>query len=166
MACPRKGVFYFLFGKTMKKVLLTPEGRKELEKKLARWRKKKEALVKEMELARQEGDLKENAAYHQLRDTVSLLTQQIEELEARLKVAEVREKGNDGSVGLGAEVVVEIKGQRRSFRIVGDGESDPIRGRISYQSPWGQALIGRKKGERVTVRTPQGKINCRIVEIK
>ena len=152
----------------MEKIIMTSEGFARLKKQLSEWKKKKKELVEEMELARQEGDLKENAAYHQLRDTVSLLTQQIEELEGKLKRAKIVApvNGKNDKVGIGSIVSLEIAEEKKEFKIVGDGEGRVENGEISYRSPWGKALLGKKKGERVVIEVPAGRIEAKIVDVK
>lgn len=148
------------------KNILTKTGYQQLKKKLARLKSKRSKLVEEMELARQEGDLAENSAYHQLRETVTIITQQIEELERKLTNVEIAEDSDDGKVSVGSRILVEVNGKERKLEIVGDGETDPLNGKISYQSPIGSQLLGRSQGEVVKVETPSGIVEYRILAIE
>jgi len=148
------------------KNILTKTGYEQLKKKLAKLKGKRAELVEEMELARQEGDLAENSAYHQLRETVTIVTQQIQDLEKKLANVEIAENNNDGKVAVGTRVLVEVNGRKRELEIVGNGETDPLNGKISYQSPIGSQLLGRKQGEVVKIETPGGTTEYRILTVK
>ena len=147
-------------------VLLTKKGYEALKKKLAALQKKRAKLVEEMELARQEGDLAENFAYHQLRETVAIANQEIEELEKKLAQAKVVASGAADVVGVGSRVTIEVDGQERVIEIVGDGESDPLKGKVSYQTPLGKALLGKKPGEGIVLETPGGRKEYRVVRVE
>lgn len=148
------------------KNILTKTGYEQLKKKLTKLREKRIKMVKEMELARQEGDLAENSAYHQLRETVTIISQQIQDLEEKLANVKIVKSNDDGTVAVGSRVLIEINGQRRELEIVGDGEADPLGGKISYQSPIGGQLLGRKQGEVVKIKTPAGIVEYRILAVK
>ncbi len=148
------------------KNILTKRGYTQLKKKLAELKARRAHLVEEMELARQEGDLAENSAYHQLRETVTIVSQQIQELERKLINVEIAESNSDGRVAVGTRVLVEVNGQKKELEIVGDGETDPLNGKISYQSPIGSRLLGRSQGEVVKIETPSGVVEYRILAVK
>jgi len=122
--------------------------------------------VGEMEAARQEGDLSENSAYHQLREDVAVVTTQLAEVEEKLMGAEVVEKVTNGTIDIGSKVRVQINGLVKNLEIVGDGEADPMTGKTSYQSPLGACLIGKKKGETIEIEAPAGKIQYLVLEIE
>jgi len=131
-----------------------------------RLRRKKKRLVEEMELARQEGDLAENSAYHQLRESVDLVSRQINEIEQQMVNAQiVSGRNGNGRVDIGSRVVVETGKKRKMFEIVGNGEADPLTGRVSYRSPVGSSLMGKKKNDIVKIKTPSGETSYRIIEI-
>ena len=150
------------------KSVLTAVGLEKLQCQLNLLRKKRARLVEEMEMARQEGDLAENSAYHQLREDVAVVTSQIEDLEDKLAGAKVIDgTGSDtDKVDIGNKVKVEVNSIVRNFEIVGDGEADPLNGKTSYQSPIGSGLLGKKKGYLVKIETPGGMIEYRILEIE
>lgn len=148
--------------------VLTHSGLEKLHQRLKELKAKRVRLVEEMELARQEGDLSENSAYHQLREDVAVTTTQIAEVEEKLMGAKVVKKNGHGLgiVDIGNKVKVEVNSIIRDFEIVGDGEADPSSGKTSYQSPIGSGLMGKKKGDLIKVETPSGLIEYRILEIE
>ncbi len=148
-------------------VMVTADGLARLQKELVELEKLPPALAKEVERTKEFGDLSENAAYqdakHQLRRTYG----RIESLKDRIKRAVIIEKtGNTGTVQLGSTVVLEFNGKRVIFEILGHQEADPSHGRISDRSPLGQALMGRKVGDQVSLEVKTGAIEYKIVEIK
>jgi len=147
------------------KNILTKRGYKKLKKKLRQLEKERDRLVEDMEAARQEGDLSENSAYHNLRENLTIVRNQIGDLEQRLANVEITKKNGDGTVGVGNKVTVEVNEKTKDIHLVGGGEADPLAGKISYESPIGASLIGHKKGETVEVETPAGKSMYKIVEV-
>lgn len=144
----------------------TKDGYRQLQEKLSELQTRRDELSEQMELARQEGDLAENSAYHQLREAVNLVSSQIDDLEGQMTNAKIIENnGGNGTVNIGNKVTVEVSSLKKSFEIVGNGEADPVIGKISYQSPIGASLMGRKKGETVKIRTPTGETEYVIVSI-
>ena len=126
-------------------------------------------LAKRIDDARQMGDLSENAEYHAAREEMSWMQSRIKELEFIIQNAQLITSG--GSVGskvitIGAVIVVEVNGKTREYTIVGAQEADPAMGKISNESPLGQAFLGRKKGENVSVIVPAGVQEYEILEIK
>jgi transcription elongation factor GreA len=114
-------------------------------------------IVRRISETRQEGDLSENAGYHQAREDQSHLEGRIAELEAVLGNHVLIEEGSaDGSVRLGTRVVVADEFGETEYLIVGPQEADPTAGRISASSPVGAALLGARAGDTVSVATPSG----------
>ncbi len=148
------------------KNIVTKIGYRKLRKRLEELKSRRAELVKEMELTRQEGDLAENSAYHQLRETIILVASQIDDIGQKLVHVEIAEKNNNGVVEVGSELVVEVNGQVKNLQIVGNGESNPLKGKISYQSPIGAGLLGKKRKAVIKIKTPRGTIEYRILEIK
>lgn len=122
-------------------------------------RQQPEAL-EELKRTQEMGDLSENAAYQEAKWTLRRLNARILSIQERLKHAIVIQKVDDGTVQIGSTVVVSIDGIQRTFEIVGEQETDPTRGRISFKSPIGKELIGHREGE---VMHP--KLGEKIVEI-
>ncbi len=126
-------------------------------------------LAKRIDDARQMGDLSENAEYHAAREEMSWVQSRIKELEFILQNAQLITSG--GSIGsknitIGAVIVVLLNGKKREYTIVGAQEAEPAIGKISNESPLGQAFLGKKKGDKVSVTVPAGVQEYEILEIK
>jgi transcription elongation factor GreA len=123
-------------------------------------------IVARIASTRSEGDLSENAGYHQAREDQSHVEGRIAELRAALRDAVIIEEGApDGVARLGARVTVEDAYGTTTYFIVGPTEVDPASGRISAQSPIGSALIGKRKGDVAKVAAPAGEIELKVVEV-
>lgn len=117
--------------------------------------------------AKEQGDLSENAEYTEAKESQSLNEGRIEELKQILDNAVIFSDGaKTGVVSVGSHIKVQNGGQAREFAIVGAAESDPGKGLISNESPLGSAFLGRKKGDKVTVSTPKGQVEYKILEVK
>ncbi len=139
---------------------ITKEGiaalREEIEQLEGPGRTKMAARIK---VAREEGDLKENAEYHIAKDDQAHLETKIKRLRERLRTAvvvEVDGKADSFSFGRTAEVLDEEKGAVNTWTLVGSTEADLAAGRLSAESPIGQALMNAKPGKPVKVETPRG----------
>ncbi len=125
------------------------------------------AAIQRVADARAHGDLSENSEYHAAREDLAVLNGRLEEIEYLMQRAQVVSATNDGTVSIGTKVVVQIDGQggKHEFHIVGEWEADPLKKKISEKSPLGQALSGKKKGDRVEFEAPAGKVVYSIAEI-
>ncbi len=148
------------------KTILSKKGYKKLKQKLEDLKTERDRLVEDMEEARQEGDLSENSAYHNLRESLTIVRNQIGDLDQKLVNAEIRSKEKNGAVGFGTEIKVKVNGGEKTIQIVGDGEANPLKGKISYRSPIGQGLIGKNEGQSAKIETPNGEIEYKVLEIK
>ena len=149
---------------------LTQEGKEELEKELRDLieLRRPELAIKLKEAVAQ-GDLKENADYHDTKEQQAFVEGRIQYLENILRSATII--SNDGKsdvVQIGSEITIREDGEDEdeTYQIVGAAEANPREGRISHESPIGSALIGRKKGDKVKVKTPNGVIVFKIRKIK
>jgi transcription elongation factor GreA len=106
--------------------------------------------------AKQHGDLSENAEYEEAKNEQAFVEGRIQTLEGMLKTAVIIENSGSDHADLGSTVVVEGDDGEETFTIVGSAEARPAEGKISNESPVGRALIGRRAGERVTVKLPSG----------
>jgi transcription elongation factor GreA len=126
--------------------------------------------LKAIEEARGHGDLSENAEYHAAKERQGFLEVKINELKNAINSAQVvdMDPGPADRVVFGRTVVLfNLQTEEEvSYQLVGPYESDPDRGRISVNSPIGQALLGREKGDEVKVRTPKGLQEIEILEIR
>jgi len=124
-------------------------------------------VIERVKTARELGDLRENAEYQEARREQSFVEGRIQALEALLRTAVVVGGGaGDGTVAVGSSVVVDTDGEENTWQIVGANEADPGRGRISYASPVGQALMGRRAGDEVTAQLPRGELRLRLIEVR
>ncbi|MEI7512457.1 MAG: transcription elongation factor GreA [Candidatus Uhrbacteria bacterium] len=124
-------------------------------------------LANRIEVAKALGDLSENAEYHEAKEALGFIEGRILEIDDLLKNAIIIEEGAGGTnVRVGSKIKVLVNDKEKDFDIVGSNEADPLSGKISNESPIGSALIGGKKGETVSVRTPNGHTDYKILEIK
>ena len=142
-------------------VILTKEGKEELEKRLEYLKLQKRAEITErIKTAREFGDLSENAEYDAAKNEQAMIEGEILEIENKLKYAVIikDDQAKKGTVSLGSKVdfIDEELGELLSYEIVGTTEADVEAGRISNESPIGNALLGRKAGETVRVSVPSG----------
>ena len=146
---------------------LTPEGLQQLKKELEQLKTtERKALAKRLEEAISFGDLSENAAYHEAKEAQGFLEGRIAEIEETVLSAVVVSKNKKDSVQVGSFVEVKSKFGKQKFQIVGEEESNPMQGKISYKSPIGKSLLGHKKGEEFPIDTPQGKVEYKILKIE
>ncbi len=153
-------------------VFLTAEGVGRLREELAELTgTKRPEVIARIKSAKELGDLKENADYSSAREEQSFLEGRIASIEALLRDATVIEApaaSAEGRIDLGSRVSIEMVGQPGEvtvYELVGTAEADPAAGRISNASPVGRALIGRRVGDTVAVKTPRGDVEYRIVEV-
>lgn len=151
-----------------KKVQLTRTGYNELVKELEDLKNNKlPAAIDRVARAREQGDLSENAEYHAAREDHAALVGRIEELSNIVERANIiKSNGGKDKVDVGSIVEVAIDGSTHEFTIVGEWEADPAAKTISYSSPLGKALMGKKVGEKVEVLAPAGKVIYHIRAIK
>jgi transcription elongation factor GreA len=149
---------------------LTPEGHDALQKELDTLvNVRRPELAQKLKEAVAEGDLKENANYHDTKEQQGLVEGRIQYLENLLRSAVIIDtNGKSDEVTIGSTVVIREEGmdEDEEYMIVGPAEADPSSGKISHESPIGKALIGRKKGDNIRVQTPAGKIIFKLRKIK
>lgn len=152
-----------------KPVFLTPEGREKIRQELEFLVTVKRPEVAEaIHSAKEEGDISENSAYDAAKEQQGFVEGKIMQLEQMLKNAEIiQEQVTTGIVRLGSRVKVVEKGTKdeEEYQIVGSAEADPNKGRISNESPVGRALMGKKKGDMIAVKTPAGERSLRLMEV-
>jgi transcription elongation factor GreA len=146
---------------------LSPAGLARLEAELAELRDiQRPAVVARIKAARELGDLRENADYDAARREQSFIEGRVQQIEGILRNAHVVDEATTHEVILGSFVVLEDAGETHEYTIVGSSEADPGGGRISYVSPLGSALMGRRAGDAVMVKTPSGERHFRLVEVR
>lgn len=139
--------------------ILTQEGREKLEEELHFLETEKRAEIGErIKTAREFGDISENSEYDDAKNEQGMMEARIAEITRILSEATVVTTPKRSSkVNIGSTVTVNMGGKERVLSIVGGAESDAAAGKISNESPVGAALLGHKKGEKVTVVGPTGR---------
>jgi len=156
----------------LKEVLLTPEGYEKLTQDLEVLRtEKRREVADRIRVAREFGDIAENAEYDDAKNEQAMLEHKIAQLEERLLSARVIDTDDVDTSVVSVGSVVRLRDvdakQTVEYHIVGSAEANPAEHRLSNESPVGRAILGRKKGETVEVQTPRGsKIKFKIMEIK
>ncbi len=153
---------------------LTKEGLEKLNTELEYLKKiKRREVAERLRTAASFGDLSENFDYANAREEQEFVERRIRELEDLLMHAEiVASKDNSGKVQIGSRVVLQgiglpaQAGKPLELQIAGAREADPLKGKISLESPFGSALVGKKAGESVEIETPNGKVMYKIAQVK
>ncbi|HVS80039.1 MAG TPA: transcription elongation factor GreA [Candidatus Paceibacterota bacterium] len=153
------------------KEYLTQEKFNELEKELEQLKTvRRKEVAEELEYAKGLGDLSENAEYHEARDRQATVEDRIAKLEDILKRAVIVSEKDHSSdiVNIGSTVTVKKDGAGSglTYKIVGSEESDMSQGHISIRSPFGESILGKKKGDEFSFKAPSGMLTYKVVEIK
>ena len=149
-------------------ILLTADGYLELEQELKDLKLNRRAeVVAAIKEARSHGDLSENSEYDAARDEQAQLEARIQELEYKLEHAKIVDTNNKDLVNVGSTVVINYMDddEEEEYKIVGSLEADPFNNQISNESPIGAAIMGRKVGEIISVASPNGSYDVKIVSI-
>ena len=145
---------------------MTASGKEALEAELVTLVERRGEIVQRIADTRSQGDLRENAGYHQAREDQARLEGRVQEVEAMLSTALIIDSGTtDGTVQLGSTVTVSDEFGDTAYTIVGTHEADLGSGRLSHLSPVGRALLGRRPGDAVTIQTPGGPRQLRVVTV-
>jgi transcription elongation factor GreA len=155
--------------KSMKKLYrLTQAGVDELKEEHTSLIGERAGVAERIKDARELGDLSENAEYQSAREEQDRLEARISELEHILQnVQIIKIAKNNGKIRLGSEVELKSStGKTEHFQIVGTMEADPLNGKISDESPIGQVLMGKEKGETVEVKLGNQTTSYKVVDIK
>jgi len=156
----------------MDKEPITVSGLKDLKSELEDLKNvQRPKIVEAIAEARSHGDLKENAEYHAAKEQQGLIEGRvvmINDLIARANVIDVTKIENNGKVIFGSTVLVkDLESEKEiSYRLVGQDEADIKKNLIFFRSPIGKALIGKDKGEMITVTTPSGKRSLEILNVE
>ncbi|MDO4458342.1 transcription elongation factor GreA [uncultured Lactobacillus sp.] len=150
---------------------MTAEGKEKLQAELKNLKLvKRPEVIERIKVARSFGDLSENSEYDAAKDEQSHLEDRIAQVEEMLKYAQVVDADsvdpNEVSVGKTVTYTEVGTDDPETYTIVGSDESDPLNGKISNDSPIAQALLGKKKGETVSITTPGGKFDVVINEVE
>ena len=130
---------------------------------------KRPELAQRLKEAIAQGDLKENADYHDAKEQQGFIEGRIQHIEAILRHATVIEdNGSSDEVRIGSTVIIREDGtdEDEEYKIVGSAEANPRERKISQKSPIGAALLGKKKGRKVKVETPDGTVKFTIIDVR
>lgn len=145
---------------------MTAEGIAELKAELTEQTAQRGPIAERIKLAREFGDLAENAEYTSALNEQERVESRIAELENILSNVEVIKKPKgDSKVQLGSKVNLKGNGKTKEFQVVGTVEADPMAGKISDESPIGQALLGKAVGDQVEIKTPAETATYKVVSI-
>jgi transcription elongation factor GreA len=155
----------------VKEVILTAEGYEKLKHEIDRLRgDKRREVAERIRIAREFGDIAENAEYDDAKNEQAMLEHKIAQLEERLLSARVISKKeiSKDAVSVGSHVRLRDVAANKTFEyhIVGSVEANPAENKLSNESPVGKAIMGRKKGDVVEVAAPRGSLKFKILEIK
>ena len=150
---------------------MTQEGKEKLEQELEDLKVNKRAeIIERIKIARSFGDLSENSEYESAKDEQAFVEGRISTLENMIRFAEIINDQDyaDDEVTLGRKVTFKElpDGDEEAYTIVGSAEADPMSFKISNDSPMAQALIGKKVGETVTIETPGGAFDVKILKVE
>lgn len=149
-----------------KQYYLTKDGITELRAELDELVSQRGPIAERIKTAREFGDLSENAEYSSARQEQERVESRIAEIEHILQnVEEIKKPKGDSKVQLGSTVKLKNDGKTKEFQVVGTVEADPLNGKISDESPIGQALMGKKEGDDVEITTPVETTKYKIVDI-
>ena len=151
-----------------KELFLTQEGLDELKKELDELIKvRRPEVINALKDARAQGDLSENAEYDAARNEQAIVESRIKELEAMLEKAVIITKVDTDVVSIGTKVTLEYVDdeEEEEYSIVGSSEADPFTNKISNESPIAKAIMGLKVGSIVSVDSPNGKYDVKILAI-
>ena len=148
---------------------LTQEKYNELVKELETLKTvKRKEVAESLEYAKSLGDLSENAEYQEARELQANIEDRISKLETMLQTTVIMKMHHTEMVGIGSTVTILRAGAKdeATYKVVGSEEADLSKKKLSINSPLGQAMIGKKKGEHFTAKTPGGNVSYTIIHIE
>jgi transcription elongation factor GreA len=156
---------------TLKEVILTAEGYEKLKQEIEFLQNdKRREVADRIRVAREFGDIAENAEYDDAKNEQAMLEARIAKLEEQLSAARVIDEDEITSdvVSIGSRVKLKDMDDNKTveYHIVGSAEANPAEQKLSNESPVGKAILGRKKGEVVEVAAPRGSLKYKIMDIK
>ena len=153
----------------MKEVILTPEGYEKLKSEIDELSTvKRREVAERIRVAREFGDIAENAEYDDAKNEQAMLEARIASLEEKLRSATVIDQSDLGTDVVRVGSIVHVKdedGKSTKYTIVGSAEANPAEAKLSNESPVGKALIGRKRNDEVSFSTPRGERKLKITKI-
>ena len=144
---------------------MTPEGYKQIEDEIARLKKDRPRRIKILQEARSMGDLSENSEYTTAKMELGHLQSRLRYLDKQLRYAEIIKPDSTGKIDLGSSVQLQFEDDE-DYKIVGRMEADLAAGKISFDSPLGQALMKKQAGNVVEVEAPAGSYQVKIISVR
>ena len=144
----------------------TKLGFQNLKKQLEAEITKRPLAVESLKRGREMGDLSENGLYKAAKMELVSIDRQIRHLKNLIQYGRISEPRDNSTIQLGHQITVETENRKKEFSIVGEWEANPRENKISHKSPIGHNLMGRKVGEEIAIRTPNGFINYKILFIQ
>ncbi|WP_461209824.1 transcription elongation factor GreA [Desulfocurvus sp. DL9XJH121] len=154
----------------MNSIPISAQGYARVREELDKLKKERPAVIEAIALAREEGDLRENAGYDAARERQGMLEAKINFIESRLPLYDVIDLATLGGERVIYGATVELEDldteQARTYTLVGPDEVDWVQNGISILSPVARALLGKEEGDEVAVETPRGRIEYEVVSVK
>jgi transcription elongation factor GreA len=149
---------------------MTKEGLEKMQSDVAELEERRPKVLQQIKEAREKGDLSENAEYHAAREDLSMLEGRIREMKDKISRAEIVDPAKIGGDAIVFGATVKLLSlpdkEEEVYSLVGEGENDPLNGKILTTSPMGQALLTKKVGDVVEVPAPKGSLKFKVLEIK
>jgi len=146
---------------------ITKKGLEELKKELDYLKNDKTKEIAELiRHTASFGDLKENAAYHDAKDKQAFLQGKIKELEYRIRNSKVIENIGTDKVQVGSKVLLSLNEEEENIELVGPGQADPLKGKISSESPLGKNILNKLVGDKMRVELGDNIVSCKILKIE
>lgn len=150
----------------MAKIPFTAAAYRQMETELAQLVKLREEVMERLKIAREMGDLSENGAYRYAKFELGNIGRKMRHLNYLLKNGEITEKASSEVIDFGCMVTLKNANREMTFTLVSEHESNPAEGKLSLQSPIGQAVKGKKAGDEVIVHGPQGDVTYTIERVE
>ncbi len=152
---------------TDKPVYLTAEGKTQLEEELSNLKSvRRPEVADRIQQAKLDGDVSESGEYEDAKNEQAMVEGRIRTLEHMLTNAQIIEESKSDAIGLGSRIKIrDGEGDEYEWTVVGSAEANPRQSRISNESPVGKALLGKKKGDKVSVETPGGTEQFTILKV-
>lgn len=147
------------------KILFTKPGYEKLKKDFDDLVKSRPLAVLDLKKAREMGDLSENGYYKSARFKLNDIDRNIRHFNFLIKFAVIASDPKKGIVGIGSKVDLKVSGKDKKYLIVGENEANPTEEKMSFLSPIGKGLIGKKAGEKINVNSPSGEMKVEIIKV-
>ncbi len=149
-----------------KPIHLTQEKYDQSKKDQLKLKKERAEILIRLQAAREMGDLSENGAYTAAKFELRSTDRQLRHLDRLIRWGVVIKSKQDGTVDFDSRVTIQNSEKQFTYHLVSGFESDPMSGKLSVYSPIGKAIVGKQVGDQVDVKTPNGEVTYKIIEIK